>query len=64
MAKYTQPTTDGMQWEMDWDEYVKNGFDEKKAKKVKNPLQATAIKRVKTLVKKRDKKGVVEQEKE
>jgi hypothetical protein len=64
MATYTQPTGDGMQWEMDWDEYAKNGFDEKKAKKVKNPFQAKAIAKVKEAVKKRDKEAVEKQEKE
>jgi hypothetical protein len=64
MATYTQPTGDGMQWEMDWDEYAKNGFDEKKAKKVKNPFQATAIEKVKKAVKKRDNEVETKQETE
>jgi hypothetical protein len=56
MSKYTQPTGNGMQWEMDWNDYVKHGFDEKKAKLVPNVAETDAIARVKKIVAKRDEK--------
>lgn len=35
MSVYTRPIGDGYQWVMDWEEYMKNGFDESKATREK-----------------------------